>query len=258
VSAVRLIIADRFRDEVEELSLREPGGIERWLATGTPVEGGRGGSLRVELPRSRTPVHLRPLQHGGWLRAATQRRFLGTARSAAELEITAKLRAAGAPVADPVLVFARRRGLFWHVDVGTCFVEPSASFGRLLTTADPSRRVDAAHAAGHAVRNFHDAGGSHRDLHTGNLLVATGAVTVIDLDGARCLEHVSPARRMRELMRFERSLRKHHADQSNLEGIRTAFFEGYTRGDAKLHEQLAARETCERLRNSLHALAWRG
>ena len=109
VSAVRLIVADRFRDEVEALSLTEPGGIERWRASGTPVEGGRGGSVRVELPKSGTPVHLRPLRHGGWLRALTGRRFLGIARSAAELEVTEKLRAAGASVPDPVLVLARHQ-----------------------------------------------------------------------------------------------------------------------------------------------------
>jgi tRNA A-37 threonylcarbamoyl transferase component Bud32 len=257
VSAVRLIVADRFRDEVEALSLTEPGGIERWRASGTPVEGGRGGSVRVELPKSGTPIHLRPLRHGGWLRALTGRRFLGTARSAAELEVTEKLRAAGAPVPDPVLVLARRRGIFWHVDVGTRFVEPSTSLERLLADADTSRALEAAGEAGHAVRSFHDAGGSHRDLHPGNLLVQTAAVTVVDLDGARCLDGISAARRMRELMRFERSLRKRRAGYPNLESVLAAFLEGYTRGDSKLRDQLAVHARRERIRNAMHALAWR-
>ena len=250
MSATRLIIADGFRDEVEALRLDTLDGLERWRATGTPVEGGRGQSVRVELPQSRTPVHLRPLQHGGWLRAVTGRRFLGTTRPATELETTRKLRAAGAPVPVPVLVFARRRGAFWHIDVGTRFVEPSTSLQRLLADADAARAIEAARAAGHAVRSFHDAGGSHRDLHTGNLVVGAAGVTVVDLDGARCLETVPVARRMRELMRFERSLRKRHADQPNLESIRTAFLEGYTRGDTKLRDQLASGQ----LRSALESI----
>ena len=250
MSATRLIIADGFRDEVEALCLDAPDGLERWRATGTPVEGGRGQCVRVELPQSRTPVHLRPLQHGGWLRAITGRRFLGTARSAAELETTRKLCAAGAPVPDPVLVVARRRGAFWHIDVGTRFVEPSTSLERLLADADTSRAVEAARAAGHAVRSFHDAGGSHSDLHTGNLVVGAAGVTVVDLDGARCLETVPVARRMQELMRFARSLRKRHASQPNLENIRTAFLEGYTRGDAKLHDPV----TSDQLRSALELI----
>jgi len=211
----------------------------------------------VELPTSRTPVHLRPLRHGGWLRAVTGRRFLGTARSTAELETTKKLRAAGAPVPEPVLVVARRRGIFWHIEVGTRFVEPSTAHDWLLATADSSRIIEATLAAGHAVRSFHDAGGSHRDLHAGNLLVGADTVTVVDLDGARCLETIPPARRMRELMRFERSLLKHHRSQPRLEDIRSTFMEGYLHGDAELRDQLARHAARERIRSAVHALIWR-
>lgn len=257
MSAARLIVADPFRDDVEALSLSQPGGVERWRATGTPVEGGRGGSVRVELPGSGTPVHLRPLRHGGWLRRVTGRRFLGTRRSADELAVTERLASAGAPVPDPVLVVARRRGIFWHVDVGTRFVERSTSLSRLLKRDEGSRALTAARAAGRAVRRFHDAGGSHRDLHAANLLVADSAVTVVDLDGARCLATLSAARRMRELMRLARSLRKGHPGCPNLDGILEALFEGYTGGDARLRDQLFSYERRERLRNAVHALAWR-
>ena len=55
---------------------------------------------------------------------------------------------------------------------------------------------------------------------------------------------------MQELMRFERSLRKRHASQPNLENIRTAFLEGYTRGDAKLHDPV----TSDQLRSALELI----
>lgn len=257
MSAVRLLIADRFRDEVDALCLPEPGALERWRATGRPVEGGRGGSVRVELPESRVPIHLRPLRHGGWLRGLTGRRFLGTARGDTEFAVTAKLRETEAPVPEAVLALARRRGPFWQIDVGTCFLEPSISLGKLFSDSRASDTVAAAGAAGEAVRRFHDAGGSHADLHSGNLLVCQDEVAVVDLDRARVLATVPPERRCRELMRFERSLRKRHARHPKLEEIRQSFLESYTAGDTKLGRALAAHARRERLRNAVHALIWR-
>ena len=253
----RLIVVDRFRDEVEALSLDRPGGLERWCASGRPVEGGRGRSLRVELPTSRVAVHLRPLWHGGWLQNLGGRRFLATTRSENELDVTTRLRTAGAPVPEPVLLLARRRGLFWHIDVGTRFVEASRSLASLLARADRADALEAVQAAGGGVRRFHDAGGSHHDLHTGNLVLQAGVATLVDLDGARCLPAVSVARRMRELMRFDRSLCKHHGERSDLDSIRAAFLDAYTDGDAALRSQLDAHAGREHVRNALHRLTWR-
>lgn len=254
---LRLIVADRFRDEIEALSLERPGGLDRWRASGRLVEGGRGQSLRVELPASRMAVHLRPLWHGGTLQRLTGRRFLGTARSEAEMQVTTRLRAAGAPVPEPVLVFARLRGLFWHIDVGTRFVEQSRSLASVLAEADASCALDAVRAAGQGVRGFHDAGGSHHDLHSGNLVLQASVATLVDLDGARCLATVSIARRMRELMRFDRSLCKHHGDRADLEEIRAVFLDAYAGGDASLRAQLDAYAGRERIRSALHRLASR-
>ena len=253
----RLIVVERFRDEIEALSLEQPGGLERWRETGRPVEGGRGRSLRVELPTSRIGVHLRPLWHGGWLQRLTGRRFLATTRSETELEVATELRAAGAPVSEPVLVFARRRGLFWHIDVGTRFVEQSRSLARVLADADAAVALEATQAAGRGVRSFHDAGGSHHDLHTGNLVLQATVATLVDLDAARCLASVSIARRMRELMRFDRSLCKRHSNRPDLDRIRAAFLDAYIGDDAALRGQLDAHAGRERMRNTLHRLAWR-
>jgi tRNA A-37 threonylcarbamoyl transferase component Bud32 len=251
-----LVAAERFAAEVESLELPSPGALERWRASGTPVEGGRARSVRVALPGSRTPVHLRPLVHGGWLRALTGRRFLGLERSLRELAAASALCARGVPVPEPVLLIARRRGVFWHVDVGSRFA-PGIALERWLAGASGSPSVSrAARAAGRAVRRLHDAGGRHGDLHLGNLLVDPSdleAVTIVDLDRSRLCREVPAGRRMRELMRLERSLRKHRSP--DLAQFFDACLDGYTAGDEGLRAQLLAHRAREQLRNAVHRFA---
>ena len=124
---VVVVAAQSFRDEIESLGLTDAGGLDRWRASGAPVAGGRSDSVRVRLPRSGTPVHLRPLAHGGWLRGLTGRRFLGLARPEAELATAATLVGRGVAVPEPLLFVARRSGPFREIDVGSRFVEESVS-----------------------------------------------------------------------------------------------------------------------------------
>jgi hypothetical protein len=111
------------------------------------------------------------------------------------------------------------------------------------------------------VRRFHDAGGRHADLQAANLLVrergeCTGVV-VIDLDRARLVERMSPARRMKELMRFYRSLRKR--DLLEIVGPRgcAAFLCAYTGGERALRHALLDSLPRERLWVAIHALGYR-
>jgi tRNA A-37 threonylcarbamoyl transferase component Bud32 len=251
-----LVVAERFASEVESLDLPSVGGLDRWRASGARVEGGRARSVRVLLPRSQTSVHLRPLVHGGWLRALTGRRFLGIARSLQELAAASALCARGVPVPEPVLLLARRRGVFWHVDVGNRFA-PGVALERWLAGAPGSASVSrAARSTGRALRRLHDAGGSHADLHLGNLLVDPSdldAVTIVDLDRSRLRAEVPAAHRMRELMRLERSLRKHRSP--DLAQFFDACLEGYTSGDEGLRASLLAHRAREQVRNALHGFA---
>jgi hypothetical protein len=247
--AAILVVADRFHGEALGLELTRPGRLEDWRASGSVVQGGRTASVRVALPRSGTAVHLRPLAHGGWLRRFTGRRFSRIDRALHEMAAASGLFQKNAPVAEPVLVLARRRGLFWQIEVGTCFVEPSVA----LDASDSK----VAHAAGLAVRRFHDAGGSHADLHIGNLIVdpnEVDAVTIVDLDQSRLLPVLTPAQRMRELMRLARSLQKRHA--SDAEAFWEAFFDGYTSGDEALRTALQAHMRRAGIRNTIHALCY--
>jgi hypothetical protein len=114
---------------------------------GRAVRAGARATAVVSLPRRGERLHLRPLHHGGVLRALARDRLLGLARPLAELRATARLRAAGAPVPIPVLVAARRTRGFYHAVVATIHEEDTldgvallVGSGRALAQAPPAAR----------------------------------------------------------------------------------------------------------------------
>ena len=127
-----VVVAEPWADEIEPLELTRPDALLRWIARGAdPVPGGRARGWRLELPGSGRAIHLRELAHGGMLRGLTRRRFLGLARAERSLSAAAHLRARGVAVPEPVLFRAQRHGPFWHVELGSAFVDDSIGGGRL-------------------------------------------------------------------------------------------------------------------------------
>ena len=111
------------------------------------------------------------------------------------------------------------------------------------------------------MRRFHDAGGRHADLHAANVVVdfETGFARchIVDLDGARAGAPPTAARRMRELMRLERSLHKRHLGASVGARGRAAFFGAYCDGDRALRSALLGQLRRERLRLAAHSVGWK-
>jgi len=256
-----LLVTERFESSVTGLRLLESGGLQRVLANPTGPRG-RSSTAVVPLPGSNIRLHLRPFRHGGWLGGLRGHTLTGLRRPIAELRTTAALAAAGAPVPTPALIAAQRVGPLWSVTLGTLFEEDAIDAAAWLASG-PSRRrlLRAAAAAGSAIRRFHDAGGRHRDLHIGNLLVRERGdeteVIVIDLDRARVAKSVRPARRMRELMRLHRSIvKRHRAEAIGVRGY-SQFLESYTRGDRQLRVRLLSHLTRERVRTALHVAGYR-
>ena len=80
---------------------------------------------------------------------------------------------------------------------------------------------------------------------------------VIDLDGARLAPRVGAPRRMHELMRLHRSLRKRGLlSRVGRKGLAT-FLEAYSQGDDELNRRLRESLPREKRREKRHALAWR-
>lgn len=231
------------------------------LATASGATG-RAPIAIAELPDGSGRVALRGLRRGGWLGPLLGSALAGGGRPFAELAVTARLRAAGAPVPRPLLAIAWRRGVAWNAALGTAYVDGAVDAARALATRPPRRelrRVLA--AAGRAVRLFHDVGGSHPDLHVANLLIrpvdAATEVWIVDLDGARAGAWLGPRERMAELMRLYRSLCKRGllAAAGGERGC-LWFLCAYVAGDRALRRALLARLPAERRRLARHALLY--
>jgi len=235
--------------------------VER--ALGAAAATGRTATAILSVPGRSERIHLRPVRHGGLLGGLWRGAIAGVARPVAELRATASLLEAGAPVPRPALVAARRlAGPFWSAVVGTQHVE-AARDGVAWLAARPTRTDlwRGARAAGAAIRRFHDAGGSHADLHAKNLLFrergAETEVLVIDLDRARAGRPPDPARRCAELMRLLRGLHKRGlAKQVGARGCAAAF-SAYCAGDRALRRALLAHLPRERRRLARHAWLYR-
>jgi len=239
-----------------ERGLLEASGVRRALADGAGSPG-RARTAAVSLSEPDAALLLRGLRRGGLLGPLLGAALLGPARPFRELAATAALRAAGAPVPRPAAAVAWRHGLVWNAAVATRLEAGATDAGAFLASNPPEASLRAAlAAAGRAVRRFHDAGGSHRDLHLGNLLVRSDPweALVIDLDGARVGPSLDPIARMAELMRLYRSLRKRQMLERVGERGCAAFFRAYVAGDRALRRALLARLRIERRRVSLHAL----
>jgi hypothetical protein len=250
-----------FAEPLEALGWPAPAAVDTALRSGAAR--GRAATAILALPGRSERIHLRPVRHGGLLGPLWRGAIWGVARPTAELRATARLLAAGAPVPRPVLVAARReRGPLWSAVVGTVHVE-GARDGAAWLAERPARAelVRGARAAGAAIRRFHDAGGSHADLHPKNLLLRDrgGAVEVlvIDLDRARAEVPPDARRRMRELMRLVRALHKRGAvDQVGARGAAAAL-SAYCASDRTLRRALLAQLPHEQRRIARHAWLYR-
>jgi hypothetical protein len=257
-----LLVAQPFAAAAQRLGLPAPHAFDALLRSAGGASG-RARTAIVALPGCDARMHVRPVQHGGWLGPLWGRRLFGLARPVEELRVTARLGAAGAAVPRPVLVAgARRSGPLWEAAVATVHEEGSCDGVALLATK-PGREAlrAAASAAGRAVRCFHDAGGRHADLHVKNLLFRPAAggfdVIVIDLDRARAGSAPDASRRMAELMRLYRSLVKRGLLE--IVGARgcAAFFAAYTGGDLALRRELRTHLPRERRRLWRHRAGYR-
>jgi 3-deoxy-D-manno-octulosonic acid kinase len=249
------------RPALAEAGLLDVAGVCAHLAAAAGARG-RAPLAVVELPGGARRVALRSLRRGGWLGPLLGGALARGGRPFAELAVTARLLAAGAPVPQPLLAIAWRSGAVWRAALGTAFLDDAVDAATALAAPPPRRRLLLLLAtAGRAVRRFHDVGGSHPDLHVGNLLVrergGAAEAWIVDLDGARAGALPGPDERMAQLMRLHRSLVKR--------GLLVAaggergslwFLHAYVAGDRALRRALLARLPAERRRLARHALLY--
>jgi len=256
---MRALVARERVSALRAAGLLDPTGIEAALAHAAGAHG-RAPTAIVALAQDFRLV-VRPLRRGGLLGPLLGSTLFGPRRPLREFEVCAALRHAGAPVPETVLAVAWRRGLRWRGAV-TTRMEEGVRDGLAFLEATPTQSglASALRAAGHAVRRFHDAGGSHADLHVKNLLVrelpTSCEVLVVDLDRARRMPSVSGRRRAVELMRLYRSLHKRRVIEVVGERGCVTFWRAYWYGDRSLRASVAEHLPQQRRRSARHIRAY--
>lgn len=193
--------------------------------------GGRGSMRRVDSARG--PLLVREYRKGGLLRRLRGRRMHGRWRPLDELVLLRRLQALGVPVPDAVGCVVLRGPTGWRGFLLLHEIHGAVDLEAVLHGVPGPDGPDVRHVlheAGRVVRQLHDAGVPHPDLHPKNLLVAPGGrVLVIDLDKAQPSSGVlDEEARLRNLTRLGRAIEKHRLKglgAGRREALR--FLEGY-------------------------------
>jgi len=175
-----------------------------------------GGPMGAETSMSgRSPIRIiepdmvvRTLMHGGAFRHITGTRFLGYRRTMREIRVSAHLASHGVPTPEILAVRLLKKGIFYNIDVVTRLVPDSMD---LLTYLEEPRQDSAGQfrKAGRLIRQVHELGVFHMDLHIKNLLLdSSGRLWVLDLDKAYRLNVLPGFMKRMNLKRFTRSVVK--------------------------------------------------
>ncbi len=212
-----LTLRREYADRLFEMGIEEPAAmIER--AGGEAVEGGRGAVFLVPFGEERLVV--RHCRRGGLFGRLLRDVYLGRGRALTELSISGEAADRGILTPEIVAVVQRRAfGPTFRSDIVSLEIREAITVGEYIawypatTTRDVLReKRQVIEAAAVAVRRMHGAGLVHGDLNVNNLMLRRRSgeveVSIIDLDGSRLLDKVTPPQRRRELMRLGRSLMK--------------------------------------------------
>jgi len=150
--------------------------------------------LRIDR-ESAQPAHVvvRHNWHGGALARLTGDRFLGSGRTALELDASVRLRDAGVPTPRVVATVTYPAGMgFSRADVATELILDSRDLASCLEDADLATRQRALAATGGLLDLLSAAGARHHDLNAKNVLIhapSHGEWTayVLDVDRVRFL-----------------------------------------------------------------------
>lgn len=187
------------------------------------VRGGRAEHPVIALPSGERVV-VRRYRRGGAMRHLNQDLYFAGHRAMEELVATERALAGGVRAPRVLAGAERREGAGYHAWLATSWI-PGALDGASWLAGSGRREREAALAdAGRQIARMHASGVGHPDLNLRNLLVrapeagtaASGAgaaegpeVFLIDFDRARLYPGPTPpGRRIRDLLRLERSARK--------------------------------------------------
>ena len=181
---------------------------------------------------------VRRYHHGGALAGITRDWFPGLGRAIGEIRASERLRHSGIATPEILAVYSKRSLLG---------LRRSCLLSRLVPDGENLRQWVRRNNAGAGawrpmmqrvaggISDLHAAGCFHRDLNLSNLLVSSGRIWILDLDGAKLEDPLGIAPRGRNILRLYRSLIRESGRAEPLSPRdRVRFLRHYARKDRRL------------------------
>jgi tRNA A-37 threonylcarbamoyl transferase component Bud32 len=244
--------------------------VREFLSRPLPAEpvreySGRGRLYRIERGADRPAILVKQYLRGGLFRGVLKDRFLSALRFISELYLTGiadkqSVRTArvAALAISPAGFMLKRACLFTEELAGTSDLMEYCT-ARANTT--PAERRVLVNAVAAAVRNMHDTGIFHADLHLKNILVEKddpARVYIIDFDNGDYLRDMPDERRVENLMRLDRSAEKLNRRSRVINMTdRVRFLKAYCGGRGKAYEHFKELVRAQMKWRALHRFWWR-
>jgi hypothetical protein len=208
---------------------------------------------------------VRQYSHGGLLRAITGNVYCLGARSFRELVLTEHIRSVGIPTIPPIgaihdrIFYPFYQAYFLSLEVPHAIdlIQYFNNLGAGPSHANLPLKRKMIRSAGLLIRKFHRAGFFHSDLQLKNILVAEDQLLLIDFDRSYRKSNLSVRKRIKNLLRLNRSVEKWR--RLGLPITRTdrwRFFIAYAGDDKEIHEAMRKTLRTYSLRFLFYRIGW--
>jgi len=159
---------------------------------------------------------VRQYSHGGLLRAITGKLYFFGARSFRELALAEEIRTCGIPTIQAIgaihhrvfFLFYRAYFLSLEVPQAIDLIQCLKEIGSRPSRESLRLKRKSIRSAGLLIRQFHQTGFFHGDLQLKNILVAGDQILLIDFDRSYRKPTLSTRKKMKNLLRLNRSVEK--------------------------------------------------
>ena len=258
---VFLLLKDGYKDSLLQEGIEH---VEAFLQRKRPLSRQlKGRTLHPCVPiKDGEWMVVRRYSHGGLFRTLTQDLYLFGSRSFREVALTEEIRSCGIPTVQPIGAIHRSIfPFFYRAHLLSLEVPAAKDLIHYLLEMGPhplgetlSLKRKVTRSAGLLLRQFHGAGFFHRDLQLKNLLLAGDQLFLIDFDRSYRKTSLSLRKRLKNLLRLDRSAAKwKRKGLSITKTDRWRFFLAYAGDDSKLRSAMRRAVTSSLIRSLLYS-----
>lgn len=225
---------------------------------------GRGRLYRIDRGEDKPAILVKQYLRGGLFRGILKDKFLSALRFFSELYLTGIAAKQSVPTLKIAALAIKPAGLFKRAYLFTEELRGTsdlAEYCKARANATPAERRVVVNIVASEVRNMHNCGIFHADLHLKNILVKKddpSRIYIIDFDNGDYISDMPDERRLENLMRLDRS-----AEKLNLQSPvitltdRLRFLKAYCGGRKETHGRFKELVRAQVKWRRLHRAWWR-